>query len=74
MEIAGGFFKWQVAMLKIFVSERRSDPFPMCLRGATPTKSLSRRHVGYSKQAKARNLNNFLGRIGVGFEVGLEVR
>ncbi len=26
--------------LKIFVSERMSDPSPTCLRGATPTKSL----------------------------------
>ena len=29
-----------VSRLKIFVSECTSNPFPMCLRGATPTKSL----------------------------------
>jgi hypothetical protein len=47
MEMAGLFKKnggllpnsW-VSRLKIFVSERTSDPFPTCLQGATPTKSL----------------------------------
>jgi hypothetical protein len=28
---------------------------------------------GPKRQTKAHNLNNFLGKIGVGFEVGLEV-
>jgi hypothetical protein len=48
MEMVGCFFinggllpnSW-VSRLKIFVSERTSNPSPMCLRGATPTKSMS---------------------------------
>ena len=41
------FYKWRVAtelmgfQVKDFVSERTSNPSPMCLRGATPTKSMS---------------------------------
>ena len=48
IEMAGHFFEngglvpnSSEFRLKIFVSEPMSDPSPMCLRGATPTKSLS---------------------------------
>jgi hypothetical protein len=48
MEMVGLFFNGGLlpnsleSRLKIFVSECTSDPSPMCLRGATPTKSLPR--------------------------------